>query len=192
MNMAKNKLFDLVLIGAALLLLAGAGLVWYHFQQTAGEVAVTVQRQQAELQEASQKIKLLHALRAKTGELEQEQRWLATFLPNDEGQAQFIEELESLAERSGVEVVSCTLDNTPKHLKAFPNYPIYQWKLGLDGGYPGMLAFLRELPNSERCIGIPEVKLTSAASGTAQDKAALHMECTLDLVTTAAVEKVKP
>lgn len=193
MNMAKNKLFDLALLGAAVLLLAGAGWVWHHFSKSASQIALAVRSQESELKEASAKIKLLQELRAKSGALERQKQWLATFIPNEEGQAQFIGELQRLAERSGIEIISCTLESAPKSLKAFPNYAIYQWKVSFDGTYPGMLAFFDELPASERCVNVAELKL--ASSGGADDKgknAILHLDCTLDLVTTAPGEKVKP
>ncbi len=191
--MLKNKLFDLILIGVSVVLILSAGLIWYHFNGRNVQLEQVVAQQKAELQNASALIRRLNELKAKASEIDQQKAWLTNFIPNEEGQVLFISELQRMAEKDNIEISDCSLESTPKKLNDFPNYTIYQWKVKLSGKYSGLIAFLNDLPQSQRCINVSELKLTSSTEEENQTEYMVGMDCVLDLVTTAPTpaEKVK-
>jgi Tfp pilus assembly protein PilO len=191
--MLKNKIFDLILIGGSVILIIVAGLLWYHFNGINVQLEQTITVQKAELKNAYKLIQRLNELKAKSSEIDQQKAWLATFIPNEEGQVQFITELQRMAEKNNIEISQCSLEPNTKKLKAFPNYTIYQWKVKLSGKYQGLIGFLDDLPQSQRCINVSELKLTATFDEENKTDYTVGMDCMLDLVTTAPapVEKVK-
>ncbi len=193
MNIKKNRIFDLVFIGIAVVLIGGAGFMWYHFNEANLLLEQEVAKQKAELANASKLIQRYNELKAQSSQIDQKKAWLANFIPSEEGQVMFIAELQRMAEKNNIEISTCLLEATTKKLKAYPNYTIYQWKVNVSGKYQGLIGFLDDLPQSQRCINVSELKLASSYSDENQTDYQAGMDCVLDLVTSAPVaeEKVK-
>ena len=112
--MPKSKIFDIILVASAVILLGLAGYLWFNFNHLYQEAASKLNQQKAELKSAIEKFRTISELRQKRNEFILEGKRLDAFIPNLEGQAEFVMELERLATASKVEIGACKLDQKPK------------------------------------------------------------------------------
>jgi Tfp pilus assembly protein PilO len=191
--MQKSKLLDIiiiVLLGLAIVATAAAGFYFYNeneaFNQKLGD-------QQKKIDEANLKIKAYKSDNFKLAQIEAEKKRLDTFLPTKENQAEFVIELEKIAEGSALKVISCKMDPSPKLIKSVAGFQAFRWNVAFQGNYKQLLDFLAKLPKSERMVAVAEMKLSSELTLTTRDSYLMEMELGLDLITHApALPKTPP
>ena len=190
MNTNKFKPIDIILILTAILLLGGVGFAWYHYEQLNTELETKITSQKQELELIRKKMRLLEDLRKNFQSTAAEKDRLIAFIPNAEGQDQFILELERLSQKCQLTLKSCNLAPKPKIITLYPQYEIYQWTVVFEGSYQGLITFLDELPNSNRFVTVSNLE-TSASYKDDPTKIDLKITCILDLVTIPPQAKVK-
>jgi Tfp pilus assembly protein PilO len=111
---------DLVIMAVMGLAIIGIGYLIYN---NAGQIAqVTADRKgkEAELARIHAKVANFGKLRAEVAANEAEMQRIATYIPDEEGQAGFITELSRLTVGSGVKFKSCQASEKPTPVSGLP------------------------------------------------------------------------
>ena len=101
-------------MGLLILIGLSAGFV-YLYNLNTQKVALRLQKEN-ELNIAVAKINRLPKLKEEVSVLEAEEQRLIQFVPDKEGQAEFVWELQDLAEKSKITIVSCDIEKNFKNL----------------------------------------------------------------------------
>lgn len=191
--MPKLKRSDIIILAIMILVVGGLGFGVYHYL---GQVAkATAQRQEKEqqLQAIKQKILRFAKLRDQVAENEAAMQRLADYIPGQEGQAEFIMELDELSRLSGVKLQNCSVNEQPVPFPNLPEYVIYQWTVSLKSDYAQLMKFLEVLPDGKRSAMVSKINITSAtpeAGDKSRAKYSLTAQLTLDLISTGGQKKV--
>lgn len=194
--MPKNKIGDIVLGIIAALVFLGAVFSAFYFNNKNNETTVILNSKQQEIKSLQQKIKDYPKTIEKLNQLEIDKDRLMHFIPDKEGQKEFIWELENLADLTGVSISQCNIEKDVKHFAKLPQYDIYQWKILLKGSYTSLVAFLDKLPGSQRAAMVSSLNVTSQDVSDIEKKKnatlnyILTVDITLDLVSKNSQEKV--
>jgi Tfp pilus assembly protein PilO len=190
----KLKRSDLLIILVMVALIGGVGY-WVFYNSTAIAKVTTAWRdQEAELTRIKQKVAGLKQLQEEVTVNEAEMQRLAVYIPDREGQAEFILELDDLTHSSGVRVKSCKVSDRPTSFPDLPEYLVYQWDVTLESGYRQLLRFLESLPSQPRSTLLSKLNIASAGPGEDDqtfDKYILNVQLTLDLIATTGQKQKK-
>jgi len=193
--MAKSKVSDIVVLLFGILS-ATAGMIYAVNQwDKNGKSAKELLAKRAELKSIQVRAAFLPTLRQKNIENSKRLEKLNHFIPDKEGQAEFVIELDKIVKRCGLELTDCNLKSQPLSYKSLPKFIIYRWNISLKGDYRGIESFLTELPKEERYIMVAEMSLSSGNSDSEKMTGMsyqLTAKFSLDLVTAPPSEKVKP
>ncbi|HEY8464566.1 MAG TPA: type 4a pilus biogenesis protein PilO [Bacillota bacterium] len=191
--MPKFKKSDLIII-AVLVLLSGClgGGIYYN----SGQIAMmTAKRQakEAELQKIKEKVLNFNQLQEEVAQNEAAMQRLADYIPDREGQAEFIMELDALTDSSGVQLKSCSVNEQPLPFPNLPEYLIYRWNVNLQSNYTQLMRFLEILPLQKRSVMVSKININSVqpdAKTETNARYSLNVQLTLDLIATAGQKKV--
>jgi Tfp pilus assembly protein PilO len=179
---------DLVIMAVMGLAIIGIGYLIYN---NAGQIAqVTADRKgkEAELARIHAKVANFGKLRAEVAANEAEMQRIATYIPDEEGQAGFITELSRLTVGSGVKFKSCQASEKPTPFTDLPEYLVYRWDVNFEAVYPQLLNFLETLPAQERSTLVSKVNISAGKPGAGAGSLspyALNVRLTLDLISKA-------
>lgn len=183
-----NGLIIFIVVGVIIFLSAIGGFI--YVLNLTNEISVVRQQKENELKIAIEKIRNLPKLKEDLAVLEAEETRLATFIPNKEGQAEFVWQLEELASQSKIDITSCSIEKESKGYKDLPGFIVYQWKVKIEGDYEGLIRFLEILPQAKRGVLASDLKINSIfGDETDKDDYKLQVEMILDLITSSG-EKV--
>ncbi|HOP75724.1 MAG TPA: type 4a pilus biogenesis protein PilO [Bacillota bacterium] len=189
--MPKNKMIinNIVFIIVVSVLLAGSiasGIYLYNENQKIMEEKSAKGR---ELEDLQRRLELIPDLESMNEELNNEKQKLSSYIPDKEGQANFVRELEKLASSCDVQILSCQSKSDVFHHKDLPQYPVYQWELNLESNYSGLSQFLKSLSDAKRFLVVSELAVNSLFSEE-DGKYLVNTRVTLDLITKQVSEKV--
>lgn len=186
MSLSKHRFnnFVLLVIGA-LLVVSGTTAGIYSIKERRQLNAVR-DTKQAELETIKEKLRALPDLNAEYLRLDGEMNRLATFIPTREGQAEFIKELQDLADNCNITIKSCHVKPEISALQKLPDYAIYKWDLTVTSGYRELLDFIQALSRAGRFIKVANMDVRSSGG----DLKTMNIAMTLDLISKSALEKV--
>jgi Tfp pilus assembly protein PilO len=182
---AKLKTVDLIIIALMVLVIAGIGYAIYHNAGQIARVGAERKSKEAELAQIRAKVANFSKLRAEVAANEAAMQQLATYIPDQEGQADFIAELSELIQGSGVQLKSCRASAEPTSFPGLPEYRVYQWDLTLTAVYPQLLKFLQTLPAEERSTLVSKINISAGEPDEDQGRRSryvLNVQLTLDLI----------
>jgi len=187
LKIGKN-LIVFIVVGLLILIGLSAGFV-YLYNLNTQKVALRLQKEN-ELNIAVAKINRLPKLKEEVSVLEAEEQRLIQFVPDKEGQAEFVWELQDLAEKSKITIVSCDIEKNFKKYQDNPEFKVYQWRVTISGRYSGLVDFLELLPRAKRSVQVSSLKINSISEDDLnRGNYKLNVEMMLDLITSGG-EKV--
>ena len=174
----------IVFIVAGSLVFVGliAGFIYLFNLNT--EKADLRRQKENELKIAIEKINSLPKLKEEISILEAEEERLTQFVPDKEGQAEFVWELQELADKSKITIVSCDIEKESKKYQDNPEFKVYQWRVTISGRYQGLIEFLNLLPHAKRGVQVSSLKINSLTNDESnRGNYKLNVEMMLDLIT---------
>ncbi|HBF38961.1 MAG TPA: hypothetical protein DDW50_16795 [Firmicutes bacterium] len=183
--MPKIKIRSLLPAVAAGILFSSAVAGIYYFYNQTTEIAVEKQQKEAEIHAAEAKLKELPELTKEIKQLVTASQKMGIFIPSRENQDEFVRELDGLANQSGIKINSCQVNNKPKYYQDNPAFQVFQWRVELSGSYPGLLLFLKALPEAKRAIKAADLSLKANQPASDDDpklRYILNIQMTLDLI----------
>jgi Tfp pilus assembly protein PilO len=183
--MLKLKKSDLIIIAVMLLVIAGIGYGIYNYSGQIAQVSAQRRAKEAELARIRVKVANFSKLQTEVAANEGQMQRIATYIPDQEGQANFITELSGLTLGSGVKLKSCKAGETATPFPNLPEYLVYQWDVTLESVYPQLLQFLETLPTEERSTMVSKINISAGESDEDQDRRSryvLNVQLTLDLI----------
>lgn len=170
---------------AVVFLIAGvAGGVLMHQESEKVKTETAVLRKEIEAIQA--KLRSYDSLEAELDRLNLELDKLAFFIPDKEGQAAFVRELEELAVKNKIKINTCDIDKNTVEIGKLPNYVGYRWKLGITAEYQGLMKFMASLKEASRLIKVSDISINGSEIN---DK--LNVSLILDLISKSTAKKVK-
>jgi len=133
---------------------------------------------QDELTRIKNKLQSYPNLEAEFERLKGEIDRLATYIPNEEGQAEFVKELQTWTDKNEVSLNSCMVNSEPLVLEKLPNYLIYRWNVKLACKYHNLLSLIKDITNGSRFVLVSNV----GAERDKEDATKLLIELSLDLI----------
>lgn len=178
-----------IIIGIVILLSAIGGFIYLY--NLTSETAALRQQKDSELKIAVGKIERSPQIEEELAQLRAEEIRLDKFVPDKEGQDEFIWQLEELADQSKITIASCNIEKESKDYKDLTGFKVYQWNVKIRGDYKGLYNFLKILPESKRGVMVSMIKINSLVDNEKVKKNyLLEVELILDLITSSG-EKVK-
>jgi Tfp pilus assembly protein PilO len=183
--MPKLKKSDLIIIALMVLVIAGIGWGIHSYFVQIAQVSANRQTEEAKLATIRTKVANFSKLQAEVATNEAEMQRLATYIPDQEGQADFITELSRLIGGSGVKLKSCSAVEQATPFPDLPEYLVYQWNVTLESVYPQLLQFLETLPVEERSTLVSKINISAGEADAGQGQPAPYVQLTLDLISKA-------
>jgi Tfp pilus assembly protein PilO len=186
--MPKLKQSDLMIIVLMVLVIAVIGWGIYSYAAQIARVSADRHAEEAKLAKIRDQVANFSKLQAEEATNEAEMQRLATYIPDREGQADFITELSRLTVGSGVKLKSCRAAEQATPFPNLPEYLIYQWDVTLESVYPQLLKFLETLPVEERSTLVSKINISAGEPDAAKGQPAqyiLNVQLTLDLISKA-------
>ncbi|HYH02186.1 MAG TPA: type 4a pilus biogenesis protein PilO, partial [Bacillota bacterium] len=152
------------------------------------------QAKEQELQGIRKKVANFALLQDEVARNEAAMQRLADYIPDQEGQADFIMELDALTSSSGVELQNCSVSEQPTSFPNLPEYQIYQWNVSLQSDYPQLMKFLETIPSLKRSAMVSKVNIsagTAEAEGKTNARYNLNIQLTMDLIATVGKKVVQ-
>lgn len=166
-----------LIVIAVLLLILGIGSGMYFFSENT-KVSNELNAKQSELTTIQTKLQSLPDLETEFQRLSGEIERLATYIPSKEGQAQFVKELQMLADKNQVILKSCTVSPDPLTITNLPKYSIYKWDVKLKCDYPNLLSLIKDITNASRFVLVSNVSV----EGNEEVPSELLVGLSLDLI----------
>jgi hypothetical protein len=190
--MPKLKKSDWIIIGIMLLVIAGISYGIYGYSAQIAKVAAARRAKEAELVQIRAKVAGFGRLQEEVAANETEMQRLATYIPDREGQANFITELSGLTLGSKVKLQSCRAAEQPTPFPNLPEYQVYHWDVTFESLYPQLLRFLENLPAQKRSTLVSKINISAGAADETRDSQyLLNVQLTMDLISrTAAAPQV--
>jgi Tfp pilus assembly protein PilO len=183
--MPKLKRSDLIIMAVMVLIIIGIGYGIYSYSGQIARVTAERRAQETELAQIRSKVANFSKLQAEVAANEAEMQRLATYIPDQEGQANFITELSGLTLESGVQLKSCRASEQTTPFPDLPEYVVYQWEVTLESVYPQLLQFLETLPTEERSTMVSKINISAGEPSEDQgwrSHYVLNVQITLDLI----------
>jgi Tfp pilus assembly protein PilO len=190
--MPKFKLVDIVVIGLMVIAIACLGMGISYYSGLAAETATQRKAKEQELAGIKQKVATFQSLQDEVAQNEADFNRLASYLPDREGQADFIMELDQLHELSGVRLENCSIADTPKPFPDLANYVIYEWKVTYKSNYSQLIRLLEALPNQPRSTMVSDINISAAQpdQNDVKSRYDLSVQLTYNLISTTEPKKV--
>jgi Tfp pilus assembly protein PilO len=190
--MPKFKLVDIVVIGLMVIAIACLGMGISYYSGLAAEAATQRKAKEQELAGIKQKVATFQSLQDEVAQNEADFNRLASYLPDREGQADFIMELDQLHELSGVRLENCSIADTPKPFPDLANYVIYEWKVTYKSNYSQLIRLLEALPNQPRSTMVSDINISAAQpdQNDVKSRYDLSVQLTYNLISTTEPKKV--
>jgi hypothetical protein len=186
--MPKLKRSDWIIIGSMLLVIVGIGSGIYGNSAQIAKVTATRRAKEAEVARIRAKVADFGKLREEVAANETKMQRLATYIPDREGQANFITELSGLTLGSRVKFKSCRAAEQPTPFPNLPEYLVYHWDVTFESLYPQLLRFLENLPAQERSTLVSKINISAGTGDETRDsRYTLNVQLTLDLISKKAV-----
>jgi Tfp pilus assembly protein PilO len=191
--MPKFKTIDIIIIVVMVIVIGclGAGISYFS-----GLIAETVTQREAkekQLESVKQRVATFQSLQDEVARNETDFNRLASYLPDREGQAEFIMELDQLHELSGVELKGCSIAETPRPFPDLANYLVYEWKVTYQSDYTQLIKLLEALPSQPRSTMVSDINISASEPDKESDsksKYNLSVQLTYNLISTTEPKKV--
>ena len=193
--MPKFKTSDLIIIVVLVLLVIGLGCGIYYYSNQIEAVKIQRQAKEQELQGIRKKVADFASLQDEVARNEAAMQKLADYIPDQEGQAEFIVQLDDLTSSSGVKLQNCSVSEQPVSFPNLPEYQIYQWSINLESNYPQLMKFLETVPKLERSVMVSKVNISAGAPDENERKSKarynLNIQLTMDLIATTGKKVIQ-
>jgi Tfp pilus assembly protein PilO len=191
--MPKFKLIDIIVIVVMVIAIACLGVGISYYSGLTAETAAQRKAKEQELAGIKQKVAAFQSLQDEVARNEADFNRLASYLPDREGQAEFIMELDQLHELSGVELQSCSIADAPKPFPDLANYVIYEWKVTYKSDYGQLIKLLEALPSQPRSTMVSDINISASQpdqASNAKSEYDLSVQLTYNLISTTEPKKV--
>ncbi len=189
----KNNLSTIIFILVMVLCSGGVIAGGLYYLSKNNELNLKINQRQAEFMEMKRKIAMIPLLQeqSKTGVAEINR--LHRFAPSREEQAAFVLELERIAQKCGVDILLCKMDDKIKNYKNLTTYQVYQWAVELNGDYQNIKRFLEAILESKRFMLVSSLNINASEPDSESRKAyELNTKLILDLIAPVEQGKVSP
>lgn len=191
--MPKFKLIDIIIMIGMVIVIGCLGMGISYYSGLTAETVAKRETKEKELESIKQKVAKFQSLQDEVARNEAEFNQIATYLPDREGQADFIMELEQLHESSGVKLESCTIADMPKPFPDLANYQIYEWNVTYQADYSQLIKLLEALPNQPRSTMVSNINISASEpdkESNSKSKYNLSVQLTYNLISTTEPKKV--
>jgi Tfp pilus assembly protein PilO len=170
MRLRKLRQRDVALLALSLSVL-GLG-AWYQFSYAPGrtriaELEASIARQDVELRRAEEARRSLPELRERVAELERERLVFLSELPRSSELAAVLDDVRTMAERSGVTVTGLGQVNAPE---AIAGVRALGFTVAATGGFGAVMDFLASFERTRRYTKLPQIGLSVAQEGAADPR----------------------
>lgn len=185
MSLSKGRFNHTSLIGIAALLISLGIMAGVYFERR--QVMIAYDTDRAALETIREKLGGRPDLNGEYLRLDNEIKRLVGFIPTLAGQAEFVKELQDLADNCNITIKSCHAKAETGVLPNLPGYTVYKWDLTMSSGYRQLIAFIQTLAGASRFVKIANLEVRNSGG----DLNAMNIVMTLDLISKTIPEKVK-
>lgn len=193
--MPKLKTSDLIIIVVLVLVVIGLGGGIYYYSGQIEMVKTQRQAKEQELQGIRKKVANFAMLQDEVARNEAAMQQLADYIPDQEGQAEFIAQLDELTFSSGVKLQNCSVSEQPVPFPNLPEYQIYQWNINLQSNYPQLMKFLETVPNMDRSVMVSKINISAGMpdenESNSKARYNLNIQLTMDLIATTGKKVIQ-
>lgn len=183
---------NIIIIVIAVILLLGGSFLGYYLYTENDKVSKEYSINNSRLKKIEQQLMTIPDLDAELLNLKEKENSLISYVPDREGQAQFVKDLQQLASNNRLEIISCESKDSSKVKFKVPNYYTHRWNIKMLGEYQKYIEFMNALPTTSQVLLIDELSVSNKyKSADEKSKNKLDIQLTIDLISKSTNEKVK-
>jgi len=176
----------IVIVIFVVFIIGGSYLAYYLYNEN-NKINQDLNAKQARIELIRKKLEQFDDLDAELERLQTEEQQLVNYVPDREGQAQFVKNIESIADSCKVKINRCNNEGLSP-LERLPEYVANKWSITLTGDYFRIIEFINQLPTTSQIIMISSISFNEISDKINQD---IEVKILLDLIAKSTEKNVK-